>query len=50
MDTLKKLQRDGDISEDEQHAWEDDLQKLTDSTVQNIDHAMSSKETEIMQV
>jgi len=50
MDTLKKLQRDGDISEDEQHAWEEDLQKLTDSTVQNIDHALSSKETEIMQV
>ncbi len=50
MDTLKKLQRDGEISEDEQRAWEEDLQKLTDAVVKSIDESLSSKETEIMQV
>jgi ribosome recycling factor len=50
MDTLKKMQRDGEISEDEQRAWETDLQKLTDEMVKGIDDSLSTKETEIMQV
>jgi ribosome recycling factor len=50
MDTLKKLQRDGDISEDEQRAWETDLQKLTDDIIKHIDELLSAKEIEIMQV
>ena len=50
MDTLKKLQRDGDISEDEQRAWETDLQKLTDDIIKHIDESLSAKEIEIMQV
>tara|TARA_R110000787_G_scaffold24318_12_gene69134 strand:- start:713 stop:1270 length:558 start_codon:yes stop_codon:yes gene_type:complete len=50
MDTLKKLQRDGEISEDEQRAWETDLQKLTDDFVKEIDDSLSAKESEIMKV
>ena len=50
MDTVKKLQREGDISEDEQRAWETDLQKLTDDFVKEIDDSLSAKESEIMKV
>ena len=50
MDTLKKMQRDGEISEDEQRAWETDLQELTDEMIKRIDDSLSTKETEIMQV
>jgi len=50
MDTLKKMERDGEISQDEQHAWGDDLQKLTDQYVKEIDGALNTKESEIMQV
>lgn len=50
MDTLKKLQRDGEISEDEQRAWETDLQKLTDDFVKEIDDSLNAKESEIMKV
>ena len=50
MDTFKKLEKDGEISQDEQHAWADDLQKLTDKTIKEIDEALAGKEQEILQV
>jgi len=50
MDTLKKSQKDGDISEDEQRVQSDKLQKLTDDTISAIDSLLTGKETEIMQV
>jgi ribosome recycling factor len=50
MDTLKKAQKDGDISEDDQRIQSDRLQKLTDDMIGTIDSMLSGKETEIMQV
>jgi ribosome recycling factor len=50
MDTFKRLEKDGEISQDEQHAWADDLQKLTDKTIKEIDEALAGKEQEILQV
>jgi len=50
MDKLKRQEKDGEISQDEQRAWGDDLQKLTDGFIKQIDEALASKETEIMQV
>lgn len=50
MDTLKKLERDSEISQDEQRAWGDDLQKMTDDFVKQIDTLLETKEAEIMQV
>ncbi|MAP95786.1 MAG: ribosome recycling factor [Ponticaulis sp.] len=50
MDALKKMQKNGDISEDEQKLFSDDVQKLTDTYVKRIDEALKSKEEEIMQV
>ena len=50
IDELKKLEKDGEISQDEQRAWADEIQKLTDSSIKTIDDAVASKETEILQV
>ena len=50
MDALKKMEKDGDISKDEQKGFESDVQKLTDQFVARIDEALKAKEAEIMQV
>ncbi|NQY13022.1 MAG: ribosome recycling factor [Henriciella sp.] len=50
MDSLKKMEKDGDISEDEHRSLSDDVQKLTDSYVGKVDDALKTKEAEIMQV
>ena len=50
MDLLKKLEKDGKISQDDQHTKGDELQKLTDSHIKDIDAALHGKEQEIMQV
>ncbi|MER8489210.1 ribosome recycling factor [Mesorhizobium australicum] len=50
MDFLKKAEKDGDISEDDQRKRSDQVQKLTDETISTIDHLLSDKEAEIMQV
>lgn len=50
MDTLKKLEKDGHHSLDDVHSESDELQKLTDTTIKEIDDLLSSKEREIMQV
>ena len=50
MDTLKKLEKDGDLGQDEVRQQSDKVQKLTDDTISDIDRLLSEKETEIMQV
>ncbi len=50
MDKLKRMEREGDLSRDEQHLWSEEVQELTDRFVKEIDNAVSAKETEIMQV
>lgn len=50
MDHLKKLDKDGDLSEDEHHQLEDEVQKLTDKFVSKVDHILATKEAEIIQV
>lgn len=50
MDALKKMEKDGEISEDEQRSLADDVQKLTDRHIAKIDDTLKSKEAEIMQV
>ncbi len=50
MDFLKKAEKDGDMSEDEQKAHSDDVQAATDSVIANIDTALEEKSAEIMQV
>lgn len=50
IDMLKKMEKDGEISQDEQRAWTDEIQKLTDSSIKTIDESVASKEAEILQV
>ncbi|MCQ8782568.1 ribosome recycling factor [Mangrovibrevibacter kandeliae] len=50
MELLKKLEKDGDMSQDESRAQSDKVQKATDETIAEIDKTLSVKEGEIMQV
>jgi ribosome recycling factor len=47
---LKKLLKNKSIGEDDEKRHEAEVQKLTDQFVGEIDSALSTKETEIMQV
>lgn len=48
-DELKKLQKDGLITEDELKTTEDELQKKTDKFIQDINKILEDKEKEIME-
>ena len=50
MEDLKKLQKNGDISEDQQKEGEQKIQKLTDSAIADIAKVSEAKEKEIMEV
>jgi ribosome recycling factor len=50
MDLLKKLEKDGDVSQDEGRSLADQVQKATDAAVGDIDSILAVKEQEIMQV
>ena len=50
MEELKKLQKAGDISEDEQKDGETRIQKMTDKAVEKIAKVAESKEKEIMEI
>ena len=50
MEILKKLEKDHKISQDDHHKQGDELQKLTDAHIKDIDAALHAKEQEIMQV
>lgn len=50
MDSLKKLEKAGEISQDEHRARADDIQTMTDSHIETIDELLAAKEQEIMQV
>lgn len=50
MDSLKKLQKDGDAGEDEVNAGEKDLDKVTNDYVSRIDDLVAAKEEELMEV
>lgn len=50
MDGLKKAEKDGEISQDEQKTGADKIQALTDGYIKQVDEALSAKEKEIMQI
>ena len=49
-DDLKKAEKAGEISQDEQKKMEAEVQKDTDAAIKRIDEALKAKEVEIMQV
>ncbi len=49
-EAVKKLQKDGKISEDDLKKWEVEIQKMTDQYVTQVDTLLANKEKEIMEV
>ncbi|MFP4442714.1 MAG: ribosome recycling factor [Spirochaetia bacterium] len=49
-DELKEAQKSGDISEDEAKRGEDEIQKITDTYIDEINSVLEEKEKEIMEV
>ena len=50
MDEAKKLQKDNQMTEDELKGAEDQIQKLTDEKIAEIDKVLAEKEKEVMSV
>ena len=50
IDEAKKMQKDNQITEDELKSAEDQIQKITDAKVAEIDKILAEKEKEIMSV
>lgn len=49
-DSLKKAEKDGELTEDDLKRYTDDIQKVTDSTINKVDEVAANKEKEIMEV
>src|SRR3954447_4622796 len=49
-DDLKKLEKNGEITEDALRGYSDDIQKLTDDHISKIDQITKDKEKEILEV
>jgi ribosome recycling factor len=47
---LKKLEKNGEITEDDLRGYSDDIQKLTDEHIAKIDQITKDKEKEILEV
>ncbi|MGY4308458.1 ribosome recycling factor [Bradyrhizobium sp. USDA 4369] len=50
LDTVKKLEKNHEISEDDQERFATDIQKATDSVISEIDQLLAAKEKEILTV
>ena len=50
LDKAKQIQKDGEITEDELKSAENEIQKITDSKIEEIDKILEAKETEIMSI
>jgi ribosome recycling factor len=50
IETLRRLEKDGDISQDEQRKVQSDIQHLTDDHIKRIDETLAQKDKEILQV
>ena len=50
MDFFKKAQKNSEITEDDLKGLEDDIQKLTDSKIKEIDNICAAKEKDIMSI
>ena len=49
-DTQKRMEREHEMSQDEQHMWSEEIQEMTDRHIKAIDEALEQKDSEIMQV
>lgn len=49
-DALKKMQKDGELTEDDLKAAQDEVQKITDKFIKQVDEMTDNKEKEILEV
>jgi ribosome recycling factor len=47
---LDRMKKDGEISEDDLHRGESEIQKLTDRFIKEIDDRLAAKEAEVMEI
>jgi ribosome recycling factor len=50
MEQLKRLEKDGDLSQDEHHKSAEQVQELTDAEIKQINEMLAAKEAEIMTI
>lgn len=50
MEQLKRMEKDGAITQDDHKLYADEIQSMTDATIKDIDKALAQKEQEILQV
>jgi ribosome recycling factor len=49
-DKIKKLEKDKEITQDESKSGQDNIQKITDKYISQIDSILKDKEAEILKV
>lgn len=49
-EAAKKLQKEGRVSEDDLKKWEQEIQKMTDQAISQVDSLLTHKEKEILEV
>ena len=50
IEQIKKMKKNSEITEDDQRDAEEDMQKLTDKAIKDVDEIYAKKEKEIMEV
>jgi ribosome recycling factor len=50
MDKLKRMEKEGELSQDEHRLWGEEIQTITDEHIKKIDEMLAAKQHEIMQV
>ncbi len=50
IDKAKSIQKQGEMTEDELKASEEEIQKITDKNIEEIDKIIENKENEIMSI
>ena len=50
IEQIKKLKKNSEITEDDQHEAEEDMQKITDKAIKDVDAVCEAKKAEIMEI
>ncbi len=50
IEQIKKMKKNSEITEDDQHEAEEEMQKITDKAIKDVDGIYAAKEKEIMEV
>ena len=50
MEDIKKAEKAKEISEDDRKTYEEDIQKLTDKYIKDVDGVAADKEKELMEI